>query len=109
METGTRIFCEKRRFDRKINKSFNTFIFKYGDVCGKISVRPRKTGDSIALKGCRKTLKKLFIEKKIPAVHRAAVPVIADEKQVLAVAGIGQAALGSISEGDEVLVITVGR
>ena len=109
LETGTRIFCEKRRFDRKINKSFNTFIFKYDDVCGTITVRPRKTGDSIAVNGCRKTLKKLFIEKKIPAVSRAAVPVITDEKRILAVAGIGQAFPGQISEGDEVLVITVGR
>ena len=36
-----------------------------------------------------KTLKKLFIDKKIPASIRDCIPVIADEGGVLGIAGIG--------------------
>jgi tRNA(Ile)-lysidine synthase len=40
--------------------------------------------------GGTKTLKKLFIEKKIPAAERRLAPVLADDEKVLAVWGIGQ-------------------
>jgi len=75
----------------KINTQFNIFFFKKEAVCGKIIVRPRKTGDKIRLSvnSGTKTLKKLFIEKKIPAAERSRVPVISDDIGVLAVYGIG--------------------
>lgn len=56
---------------------------------GKMILRPRREGDTIRLPGGTKTLKKLFIDKKIPAGIRAAVPVLADDAGVLAVCGIG--------------------
>lgn len=56
---------------------------------GKMVLRSRKTGDSIRLLGGTKSLKKLFIDEKIPAGQREAVPVLADEAGVLAVIGIG--------------------
>ena len=52
-------------------------------------MRSRQTGDTIRLFGGTKSLKKLFIDQKIPASRRNAVPVIADEDGVLAVAGFG--------------------
>jgi len=75
----------------KINKSFTTFLFKYDSIYGNIVIRPRETGDKIKLFGTNrtKTLKKLFIEKKIPARRRAMIPVIADDAGVLAVRGVG--------------------
>ncbi len=75
----------------KINKSFTTFLFKYDSIYGNIVIRPRKTGDKIKLFGSNgtKTLKKLFIERKIPAHRRAMIPVIADDAGVLAVRGVG--------------------
>ncbi|MDD6189725.1 MAG: tRNA lysidine(34) synthetase TilS [Clostridiales bacterium] len=68
------------------------FFFKKSDLCGNISVRPRRAGDRICLNRRQggKTLKKLFIEKKIPASRRGSIPVIADEKKVLAVISLGQ-------------------
>ncbi|MBR5381830.1 MAG: tRNA lysidine(34) synthetase TilS [Oscillospiraceae bacterium] len=106
LETGTRVFCEKRPFSAKINKSFNSFIFKSENVCGTITIRPRLPGDRFTPeKGCGKTLKKLFIEKKIPAAVREAVPVVADERGILAVAGVGQTQRGEPGEGDEILWI----
>ena len=56
---------------------------------GPIVLRPRKAGDSIRLNAGTCTLKKLFIDRKIPAHQRAFVPVLADERGVLGVMGIG--------------------
>lgn len=56
---------------------------------GKMVIRSRKTGDTIRLFGGTKSLKKLFIDEKIPAAQRDAIPVLADDEGVLAVIGIG--------------------
>ncbi len=60
-------------------------------VCpeGDVYVRSRRAGDTIRTMGGTKSLKKLFIDRKIPAGKREAVPVLADDHGVLAVYGIG--------------------
>lgn len=60
-------------------------------VCpsGKISIRPRQTGDKIRLSGGSKSLKKLFIDRKIPAAVREQIPVVCDETGILGVYSIG--------------------
>ena len=60
-------------------------------VCprGQMIVRSRQEGDSLTTKGGTKSLKKRFIDRKIPQWERMAVPVIADDAGVLAVMGIG--------------------
>lgn len=52
-------------------------------------VRARQSGDTIRLTGGTKTLKKLYIDRKIPAHLRARIPVIADDDGVLGVCGFG--------------------
>ena len=56
---------------------------------GEIHIRSRQSGDAIRLPGGTKTLKKLFIDRKIPASQRDLVPVICDDLGILAVGGIG--------------------
>ncbi|MBQ8355008.1 MAG: tRNA lysidine(34) synthetase TilS [Oscillospiraceae bacterium] len=56
---------------------------------GQMVVRSRQPGDSLTTKGGTKTLKKRFIDRKLPQWERPAVPVIADERGVLAVYGFG--------------------
>jgi len=56
---------------------------------GKIVIRSRREGDKIRLNAGTKSLKKLFIDKKIPAALRDRIPVIADDAGVLGIAGIG--------------------
>ena len=56
---------------------------------GKVTVRSRRSSDAICLHGGTKSLKKLFIDKKIPAEERPRIPVLADERGVLAVYGVG--------------------
>ena len=63
----------------------NTFTLPQGAWV----VRSREQGDAITLSGGTKTLKKLFIDRKIPAHLRSGIPLIADGDTVGAVYGIG--------------------
>lgn len=56
---------------------------------GPIYVRSRRSGDTIRLPGGTKSVKKLFIDKKIPASWRPLVPIICDDLGILAIGGIG--------------------
>ena len=56
---------------------------------GKIIVRGRMSGDKMRTPGGTKSLKKLFIDNKIPALLRQCVPVISDDDGVLGVYGFG--------------------
>jgi tRNA(Ile)-lysidine synthase len=56
---------------------------------GELFLRPRITGDTIRLPGGSKSLKKLFIDRKIPASRRNAIPVLCDEEGILGVYQIG--------------------
>ncbi len=70
---------------------------------GKLVVRARQPGDAMRLPGGVKTLKKLMIDRKISASDRPRVPVLADERGVLAVAGIGPN-LDRLEENPAVLI-----
>ena len=56
---------------------------------GAVYIRSRQSGDSIRLSGGTKSLKKLFIDRKIPAACRDRIPVICDDAGILGVYGIG--------------------
>ncbi|MDR1590081.1 MAG: tRNA lysidine(34) synthetase TilS [Oscillospiraceae bacterium] len=108
---GILISCEDGVCCDKINKSLTTFMFDKSKICGKLTARPRGRGDTInilapngKLSGT-KTLKKLFIERRIPARARSAVPVIADEAGPLAVVGVGRGARCIPSPGDKVIIV----
>ena len=82
-ELGLRIVCTQAK---QIVNDGITFT-----VCpvGNVAVRPREAGDAITLPGGTKTLKKLFIDRKIPADQRLRIPVLCDERGVLTVYEIG--------------------
>jgi tRNA(Ile)-lysidine synthase len=107
-ELGLYIECTEEKVG-KINNSFNNFFFKSDSICGKIVIRPRKAGDAMNTPGGRKTLKKLFIEKKIPALTRCLTPVIADDEKVLAVFGIGQDRSLAPEPGEAGVKITIKK
>jgi tRNA(Ile)-lysidine synthase len=91
-----------------IYKSLTSFLFKWESICGKIVVRPRISGDTILMseKSGTKSLKKLFIEKKIPAHVRDSIPIIADDVGPLAIPGIGCSLRVKPEDGDKILNIT---
>ena len=63
-------------------------IFTVNPV-GELYVRCRRSGDSIRLSGGTKSLKKLFIDRKIPAAERDQIPILCDEAGILGIPGIG--------------------
>jgi len=107
-ELCLKISCKSTVFDDRIsnvNKSLTSFFFKSGDLCGTIIVRPRVEGDAIKLPGGTKSLKKLYIDRKIPRMSRSVTPVIADDIGVLAVYGTAVSQRAEPSHGDRVLEI----
>ena len=56
---------------------------------GQVRIRSRESGDSIRLSGGTKSIKKLFIDRKIPAARRNAVPILCDDAGILGIPGIG--------------------
>ena len=58
-------------------------------VEGDLYIRSRQAGDSIRLNGGSKSLKKLFIDRKIPASRRHRIPVVLDDRGILGVYTIG--------------------
>ena len=81
--SGMKFTCTPNESDERTKLSF-AFTPK-----GQMVIRSRKPGDTLRLIGGTKSLKKLFIDEKIPAPERESIPVLADEEGVLAVLGFG--------------------
>jgi len=79
LECGVRVSCT-------LQPTEGSFSFV---PCGNVVVRSRRTGDCMRLPGGTKSLKRLFIDRKIPAACRNQIPVVADDLGVIAVYGIG--------------------
>ena len=76
-----------------VNNLFSNDTLDCDKIVGSPVVRTRREGDKIRLKnrGCTKSLNKIFCEEKIPQNLRDNLPVIADDKGVIWVYGIGLA------------------
>lgn len=85
----------------------STFALKYDmmDGTGAICVRPRQTGDILRLPGGGRSLKRLMIDRKIPAARRGLVPVAADGQGILAVYGLGADSARAARLGDWAVLI----
>ncbi len=87
----------------KNSKIHNLFLNNSLDcdkIVGKSVLRTRRSGDSIRLlnRGCTKTLNKIYNEEAVPISIRDTLPVIADEKGVIWVCGIGVAQRCAVTE-----------
>ena len=82
-ELGLAVICSKAE---QIINSTDTFT-----VAAAINpvIRSRREGDCMRLNAGSRTLKKLFIDRKIPARQRLQIPVIADDLGVVGVYGVG--------------------
>lgn len=102
------IFCKISFKTPDLEKNRNTFAIKRDMIDGALCVRPRKTGDTIKLPARpSKSLKKLFIDEKIPAVDRSSIPVIVHGCSVAAVYGFGVDERFIPRDGDEIFEITI--
>ena len=88
---GGYVFSRRSEKDfAKSAKVHNLLLFAALDcdkIVGAVTVRPRQEGDSFrpAGRGCAKTLRKFFNETGVPAWLRGEIPVICDEKGIIAV------------------------
>lgn len=89
----------------------STFVVKYDTMIQNpvLLLRPRRPGDHMRAAGGTKTLKKLLIERKIPAHMRGTLPVAADERGVLGVYAIGVNPDRAAAPGKPALVITIEK
>ena len=63
------------------SKNYLTYGINYDILKGDVGLRTRKTGDKFTFinRNVTKTLKKLFIEDKVPQGYRDRIPVLVDE------------------------------
>ena len=95
---GLRVVCQKA--EGSINTPDTFTVVPQGQMV----LRCRESGDRIRLPGGSKSLKKLFIDKKIPAAERDRVPVLCDGAGVLGVYSIG-VNLDRAGEGDSAVTV----
>lgn len=98
----------------KAKKNANTpfhFAIKYDMISQSILwVRPRQTGDRMIMAdGHSKSLKKLFIERKLPRHLRQSVPVIVAGGEVIAVGGVGVSKPYAAVAGQAALMIDIEK
>ncbi len=63
------------------DKNYLTYCVNYDRIKGILKLRSRKTGDKFTFpqRNVTKTLKKLFVEEKVPRDFRDKIPVLTDE------------------------------
>ena len=94
-EAGIRIGLFSDTAPENIHNSLTSFYVSCDRIDGHLTVRSRITGDTFQRnpRACRRSLKKIFIDDRIPAAQRDYIPVIADSSSVAAVYGYGADAL----------------
>ncbi len=93
----------------EIYNSLTKFTIKRDTIKNGIMARPRRTGDVLRLPGGTKSVKRLMIDRKLPAASRDALPVIVSGERVLAVCGLGQSTDTLPAMGEPAVVITIEK
>ena len=106
---GLRVECRIEENFQEKAKTLSTFAVKYDTIeqTPRITIRPRQAHDVMRTVGGTKTLKKLLIDRKVPAARRALMPVAADASGVLGVYGIGVDLGRAAAPGERAVIITI--
>ena len=106
---GLRVECRIEENFQEKAKTLSTFAVKYDTIeqTHRITIRPRQAHDVMRTAGGTKTLKKLLIDRKVPAARRALMPVAADASGVLGVYGIGVDLGRAAAPGERAVIITI--
>lgn len=88
-ELGLRAVCFPAENSEDFSGFSDTILLNYDMIGPEITIRPRKTGDRLWLPGGHRSLKRLMIDRKIPAESRDRIPVLTSGPDVLAVSGLG--------------------
>lgn len=91
------------------NKIFNklsiTEKLSFDNIIGGLSVRNRRTGDKITVNNINKSVKKLFIDKKIPKEYRNIIPIIFDDEGIIYIPFVAVADRAKYRNGCESIYI----
>lgn len=89
-----------------INNLYTTVFLSCDKIVGDLYVRNRRTGDRIFINGMNKSIKKLFIEKKIPKEYREIIPIFCDDEGIIYVPFVGLSDRVHTNNNDTKLYIT---
>ncbi len=104
---GWRVRCRPVRCPMETERPMGVFYLARDKVQGGLVLRSRIQGDEITLPGRkRKTVKKLFIDEKVPRREREQIPILVDSLGVIAVAGSGPDKNRLATEGEPAYAIT---
>lgn len=81
-EIGVGIMLSKEKYN-EIGKKLCTISLDYDKINTNLVLRGRQTGDKISLYGGTKTIKKLFIDEKIPLSKRDKIPLLVHGNDVI--------------------------
>lgn len=83
------IDSNEKNYSGNFNKISTSDVLSFDNINGVLHVRNRRIGDKIRIHGVNKSVKKLFIDKKIPKEYRNIIPVIFDDEGILYIPFIG--------------------
>ena len=108
-EAGVALEIKEEVYSGEIHDLFKTYLVKCESICGQLICSSRRPGDKISPQGrnCTKSLKSIFVEKKMTQRERDLCPVIRDDRGVLILLGHAADKRCRPEKGDRVLRIEV--
>lgn len=110
-EAGVRVKTYFAVENGEINGLFKTYRLKCESIYNNLYCTGRQPGDKLAPvgRGCTKTLKSLFAEKRMSINERASALVIRDGRGVVLVDKIGADARFAAESGDRILCVEIEK
>ncbi len=110
-EAGLTIRAQLARPGEEIYSPFKTYRLKYESISGKLSVSSPRPGERYrpAGRGCTKTLKSLFAERRCTRREKLLTPVIRDGTGIVLVPLFGADERCACGADDEAIVISIEK
>ena len=110
-EAGLTIRAQLARPGEEIHSPFKTYRLKYESISGKLSVSSPRPGERYrpAGRGCTKTLKSLFAERRCTRREKLLTPVIRDGTGIVLVPLFGADERCACGADDEAIVISIEK
>lgn len=89
-----------------------TAVFDFEQLCLPVTLRGRLPGDRFRPRGLNgsKKIKDFFIDSKVPAAQRDAIPIVSDQQEIIWIAGYRQSEHGRITGNTKkILQLTITK
>ena len=106
---GFVITCSAPRAAGAVRNTPWAFTLRHAAVRDGLTVRARRTGDRMQLSGGSRSIKRLMIDRKVPAASRPGVPVLAVGSEIAAAALIGADVRFLAKPGELAVEITIEK